>query len=51
MLTLSLAGLRLHIDLVKTVLNPWPAIHGVETTKLRSGAWVPEMGVASWIAG
>ena len=31
MLTLSPAGLRLHIDFVKTVLIPWHAIHGVDS--------------------
>jgi hypothetical protein len=31
MLTLSPAGLRLHMDLVKTVLIPWREIHGVDS--------------------
>ena len=31
MLTLSPAGLRLHIDFVKTVLIPWHAIQGVDS--------------------
>lgn len=33
-LTLSPAGLRLHIDFVKTVLIPWSAIHGVDTVDI-----------------
>jgi len=35
MLTLSPAGLRLRIDLVKTVLIPWQAIHCVDTIDIR----------------
>jgi hypothetical protein len=31
MLTLSPAGLRLHIEFVKTVLIPWSEIHGVDS--------------------
>ncbi len=31
MLTLSPAGLRLHMDFVKTVLIPWHAIQGVDS--------------------
>ena len=31
MLTLSSAGIRLRIDFVKSVLIPWPAVHGIDT--------------------
>ncbi|MGE0289210.1 MAG: hypothetical protein AB7I42_23630 [Bradyrhizobium sp.] len=50
MLALSPAGLRLHIDFVKTVLIPWPAIHGVDTIDISGrvagkAAFLPDVTV------
>lgn len=50
MLTLSPAGLRLHIDFVKTVLIPWHAIQGVDSIDIsgrvgRHDVFLPDVTV------